>query len=97
MPWGAFTGGHPFDRLDPHQITGDYFFFNPPGFGLDGGVADATVNADAPADFDAASSDAAATDAGPDGAASDAGADPDAARAGYTADIFVDDVQLVAY
>ena len=53
-------------------------------------------NPDAPANFDAAPTDGGAADAGADGAASDAGTDPDAARPGYTADIVVDDVQLVA-
>jgi hypothetical protein len=106
VTWEMFKGGHPYDRLDPHQITGDYFFFNPPGFELDGGVPD---GGDAATNFDAASiADAAAIVDAAVGAAVDGSVDPDAGEAGtnpdagpprpsYSPDIYVDDVQLVAY
>jgi hypothetical protein len=80
LTWDMFSGGRPNERLDPHQLTGWFFYFTPPAMpDADGGVADAS-----PADAAADAAADVATD--PDGS-TDAPFDPDAA---VTADAAAD-------
>jgi hypothetical protein len=112
LTWDMFSGGHPNDRLDPHQLTGSFFFFDPlvPPNTTDGGGPNLGDASDA---GEGGPPDAGPPDVGPPDAPDDMDAaadtpfDPDGgipSDAGppprvipYNVNIAIDSIRLVCY